>query len=132
MWVVSVPYSVVLGVKQNKKDRVFYLNLNQYRNANHFTLNDAKKEFARIVKPKLINVPSLVQIRMSFILYPKTQQLCDVSNICCIVDKFFSDCLVTENKIPDDNYNHVKMNAYGFGGIDKTNPRVDVIIESVA
>lgn len=127
MWVVSAPTKVLTNRKTP-----FSLNLNVYRNAHHHLLDDAKKDFADIVKPRLRDIPSLVQIRMSFLLYPKTRQPCDVSNICSIVDKFFSDCLVSEKKIPDDNYNHVVMNAYGFGGIDKDNPRVDVVIESVA
>lgn len=127
MWVVSVPVKVMIT-----KNKAFYLNLNQYRNAHHHTLDKAKKEFAEIVKPKLSSLPSLTRIRMSYILYPRTLQLCDVSNICSIVDKFFSDCLTTEHIIPDDNYNHVIMVAYGFGEVDKKNPRVEVIIESVA
>ena len=127
MWVVSVPISVMVT-----KKKAFSLNLNQYRNANHFTLDKAKKEFADQVKSKLDNIPSLDKIRISYILYPKSQQLCDVSNICSIVDKFFSDCLTTKGIIPDDNYNHVKMVAYGFGEVDKLNPRCEVIIESIA
>lgn len=126
MWVVSVPYRVLVNRKT-----AFVLNLNQYRNAHYHLLDDAKKDFAKIVKPKLVNIPKLEEVRMSYILFPRTKQLLDVANVCSIVDKFFSDCLVAEQILPDDNYNHVKMVAYGFGGIDKDNPRVDVIIERV-
>ena len=127
MWVVSAPVRVL----KNRKTK-FNLNLNAYRNAHHHLLDDAKKDFAEIMKPRLIGIPSLVQIRMSYLLYTKTNQLCDVANVCSIVDKFFSDSLVKEGIIPDDNRNYVKMVAYGFGEVDKLNPRVDVIIESVA
>lgn len=129
MWVVSTPLQVLCHRKS-----AFTLNLNQYRNAHYHLLDDAKKDFAKVVNPRIkaAGLPSLVRIRMSFLLYPRTKQLCDVSNICCIVDKFFSDCLVAEGIIPDDNYKHVGPNAYGFGEVDKTNPRVDVIIESLA
>lgn len=127
MWVIEAPIRVL-----TKRKKAFSLNLNAYRNAHHHLLDDAKKDFAEIVKPRLKDLPSLVHIRMSFILYPKTEQLSDVSNICSIVDKFFSDCLTAEKKIPDDNRNHVVMVAYGFGAVDKQNPRVDVIIEPVA
>ena len=129
MWTVSAPVQV-LCTKKTK----FNLNLNQYRNAHHYLLNDAKRDFAEIVKPRLraAGIPPLVQIRMSFILYTRTATLCDVSNVCSIVDKFFSDCLTAEQIIPDDNRNHVLMVAYGFGGIDRVDPRVDVIIEDMA
>lgn len=126
MWVVSTPLKVLINRKTP-----FTINLNQYRNAHHHLLDDAKKDFAEIVKPRLIDIPKLDQIRMSYILYPRTKILCDVANVCSITDKFFSDCLTAEGKIPDDNYNHVIMVAFGFGEIDKLNPRVDVIIESL-
>lgn len=127
MWVVSVPISVPIS-----KNTKFSLNLNQYRNAHHHTLNTAKVNFHEIVKKRLVGIPKLDKIRISYILYVKTRQLCDVANITSIVDKFFSDCLTAEGIIPDDNYNHVIMTASGFGGIDKDDPRVDVVIESVA
>ena len=127
MWVIKAPLKVLTSRKKS-----FTLNLNQYRNAHHHLLDDAKKDFAEIMKPRLKGLPSLAHIRISYILCPRTAQLCDVSNICSVVDKFFSDCLTNEGKIPDDNYNHVIMVAYGFGGIDKHDPRVDIVIESVA
>lgn len=127
MWTIVVPTSVM--VTQKKK---FYLNLNGYRNAHHHTLDKAKKTFAEIVKPRLVDLPSLAQIRISYWLFTGTEQRCDVANVCSIVDKFFSDCLTAEGKIPDDNYDFVPVVAYGWGGVEKGNPRVEVVIESLA
>lgn len=126
MWVVSVPIFVMVS-----KKRRFWLNLNQYRNAHHHTLDKAKKEFKHAVEPKLSLVPFSEKIRMSFLLYAPNNQRRDVSNVCSVVDKFFSDCLVEAGKLPDDNKDHLPMVAYGWGGIDRFDPRVDVVIERI-
>lgn len=128
MYIVSVPYWVMLG---KKKPKPFYLNLNTYRNAHFQTLNKAKEAFHDICKDRLANLPVLLQVALTYTLYTKTNQLCDTANICCIVDKFFCDSLVEYGKIPDDNYQIVKGVDFRFGGVDKSNPRVEVSIEPV-
>ena len=127
MWTILAPVSV--QVSKNKK---FILNLNQYRNAHHHTLDKAKKEFAEIVKPRLVDLPVFDKIRISYYLFAGTAQKCDVANVCSIVDKFFSDCLTATGRIPDDNYDHLTMVAYGWGGVDRGNARVEAIIERLA
>lgn len=126
MFKVSVPISV--PVSKNKK---FYLNLNQYRNAHHHTLAKAKVNYHEIVEPLLAHLPRFHRIELHYTLFTGTNQLCDVSNICTIVDKFFSDSLVTCGKIEDDNRQFVPSVRYCYGGVDKFNPRVEVTIEPV-
>lgn len=127
MWEVSVPITV-----QVSKHKRWSLNLNQYRNTHHQTLAKAKIKFAAIVHPLLIGIPYITKARISYILYPGTAAECDVANVCSIVDKFFSDVLVSAGKLPDDNYKFLVATAYGFGEIDRINPRVDVIIEALS
>lgn len=124
MWVIPSPIRVPVTLKKD-----FILNLNHYRNAHQFTLHKAKVTYEEMVTPLVVHLPKLDKVRMSYLLFPKSRQLCDVSNFCSIVDKFFSDTLVSAGILPDDNYEHVIMVAYGFGGIDRDNPRVDVVIE---
>jgi hypothetical protein len=124
MWVVSVPTSVMVS-----KRKRWWLNLNHYRNAHHQTLDKAKKEFTDIVLPRLVDIPHLAQAQLSYILYGPSEQLCDVANVCSIVDKFFSDCMVKAERLTDDNRKYLPQVAYGWGGVDRDNPRVDVIIE---
>jgi hypothetical protein len=123
MYVISVPISVPVSKKKR-----FYLNLNQYRNAHHFTLSKAKTNYHEIVAPSLRHLPKFGCINLVYTLYTGTEQLCDTSNICSIVDKFFSDVLVTEEKIVDDNRKIVLSAHYRWGGVDKHNPRVEVTI----
>lgn len=126
MYVISVPISVPVSKKKR-----FYLNLNQYRNAHHFTLSKAKNVFHDIVKPLLGSLPRMEKIELTYTLYVGNLQLCDTSNICCIVDKFFSDVLVSSDIIEDDNYTIVLSADYRYGGLDKSNPRVEVAIKPV-
>ena len=125
MWTISLPLRVAVS-----KNKEFALNLNQYRNAHFHVLNKAKSEFTDIAL-KLIQeagIPTLAQVTLEYIVYPGTRQLCDVNNSCTVVDKFFSDTLVEAKIISDDNYKFVPESRFRFGGIDRENPRVDVVV----
>ena len=115
-----------IGIKIGRKN--FALNLNFYRNAHYQTLNKMKVEFSKVIEPELMKLPSFKSIDLIYTLYPKTKRLCDVSNVCSIVDKFFCDALVNIGKLPDDNYQYIKNIKYTFGNVDKDNPRVTVNI----
>lgn len=119
--------NVPLCVPVTKKKK-FYLNLNQYRNAHHFTLSKAKINFHDIVAPLLKGLPKFKTIHLIFTHFPGSEQLSDTSNVCSIVDKFFSDVLVSCEKIEDDNRNIVLSALYRYGGVDRTNPRCEVSI----
>jgi hypothetical protein len=112
------------------KKKKFYLNLNQYRNTHFTVLNNAKIAFSNIVIKRVQALPSYDVIKLTYTLFPKTRALCDVANVCSIVDKFFSDVMTHCGRIQDDNYLFLPEVTYRFGEIDKENPRVEVLIES--
>lgn len=123
---LSLPTTVRLSRKTK-----FALNLNQYRNTHFSILNNAKIAFKKAIEKLVKGLPQLTNVNLTYTLYPRTRQRCDVANVCSIVDKFFSDALVEFGILPDDNYDHLPKVVYQFGSIDKTNPRVDVLIESL-
>ena len=125
MWTIQLPLRVPVS-----KSKVFYLNLNQYRNAHFQVLDKAKKAFDREVRPRLAGIPKLTKLTLEYILYPGTAQLCDTNNILSIEDKFFSDSLVNAGVLEDDNYKFIADSKFRFGHIDRENPRVDVIVRS--
>lgn len=139
MWTIDLPLHIPCNdqskpVKHRAgyKPPLFPLNLNQYRNAHFQVLNHAKVNF-EILARKLIGkhrVPKLSQVALEYVLYPGTTQICDVNNICSIVDKFFSDSLVKCAVLEDDNYKFITDSRFRFGHIDRENPRVTVIIRS--
>lgn len=125
MWTITLPLRVPISKKSD-----FILNLNEYRNSHFLVLNKAKVTFGEMVRPLLKDLPTMEQCSLEYTLFPATRRKCDVSNICSIVDKFFSDTLVDAGKITDDNYEIVLGAQYLFGCVDKGNPRVDVTIRS--
>jgi hypothetical protein len=127
VYTISVPLSVPV----TKKGRHWHLNLNQYRNTHFQTLNKAKVAFHDIVAPRLKALPRMSAVRLVYTLFPRNNQLCDTNNICSIVDKFFSDTLVSCGIIEDDNFRIVVGSAFEYGEIDKSDPRVEVTIEPV-
>lgn len=126
MWTVELP--LIVPVSKSSK---FSLNLNEYRNAHYQTLNKAKVVFKEMVTPLLKDLPKMQQVTLQYTLFPGSARLCDVSNICSVVDKFFSDALVENGHIDDDNYTVVTDVRYKAGSIDRANPRVEVLIEPI-
>lgn len=124
MWTIHLPLRV-----QVSKKSAFLLNLNQYRNTHFLVLNKAKVIFEEVVRPHLKVLPKLGKCRLTYTLYPATKRLSDVSNICSIVDKFFSDTLTSNGYIEDDNYTVIPEVHYLFGSVDPDNPRVECLIE---
>ncbi len=122
-WQVHLPIKVKLAAKN-----YFYLNLNQYRNAHYHTLNKAKTLFTESVLPLLKDIPPLIKCSLQYTYYAPSKRDVDVSNVCSIVDKFFSDTFVEAGKLIDDNYKYLDEVTYLFGGVDPQNPRVTVTI----
>jgi len=124
--IISSPLSVPISKNKN-----FTLNLNKYRNAHYQILNSAKVNYKAVMYDQIMRLPEMEQIHISYILYPKTKALCDISNICSIHRKFFEDALTELGKIPDDNYKHIIGSSESFSNVDKDNPRVDICISTI-
>lgn len=122
-------YSVVLPLTVDlSKKKSVHLNLNWYRNAHFFMLNESKVLFKDKVWDQLRTLPFFTQVKLEYVIYPKTRRLFDISNVGSIVDKYFCDAMTEAERWEDDNYNVVKQVTYRLGHVDKKNPRVEVII----
>lgn len=108
-----------------------YLNLNWYRNAHFFLLNESKILFKDLIWNQIKELPYFTQVKLEYVIYPKTKRLFDISNVGSIVDKYFCDAMTEADKWEDDNYTVVKEVTYKLGTVDKDNPRVEVFITSV-
>lgn len=125
---ITLPLKVVLP-RKTIKDKSVYINLNTYRNLQHFTSNDVKKIFSGNLKDTLEGVVLHTPIKIIYTYFANSNRKSDLSNMCSILDKFFCDALTTYGCIPDDNYEYVPHVEYIYGGVDKGNGRVVVIIE---
>lgn len=90
-----------------------------------------KKNYKTEMAAQIVKLPVFTKISVNYVLYPKTKRLCDISNVCCIVDKFFMDTLVDMGKLKDDNYLLVPTVSYAIGSVDKDNPRCEIFITEI-
>ena len=133
---ISLPLTVTLP-RKTKDDRVFILNLNNYRNTHHMTLNPAKLAYKGIVGEVLEALPADQKdlgkgpFQFTYTIYPGSARAFDLGNVCSIVQKFTDDALTEYGIINDDNYKIVRRVCYEFGGIDKVNPRAELEIVTI-
>lgn len=122
----SVPIMLEVGVNTKKK---YYLNLNGYRNW-QFQLNNQLKKLFKITVADDIRKLSRVDgvCKVTYTIYYPTKRAFDIDNIGSVITKFTHDALVEFEILEDDNYNFVNEIVYKFGGVDKDNPRCDVVI----
>ena len=117
-----------LRVIQSKKKK-FTLNLNIYRNTHYQTLNKAKIEYKKAMKAQIELLPEFKVVWIAYQLYVPNKRRMDIDNVIAVHQKFFQDALVEFGKIPDDSYDYITKSIQLFGGIDPTNPRVDITIQ---
>jgi len=112
-------------------DKPYTLNFNVYRNTMHMVLAEAKRLYGDHMFEAISCLPDLSKVAVRYTLYPASNRLTDISNVCVVHDKFFMDCLVKQGKLTDDNYNYCVEIGYKFGNVDKVKPRVEIEIYEV-
>ena len=118
----------VMLPRKTKKDKKIYLNLNVYRNLHFIVNNQAKEIYNEIMKEQLSYLKFRKPINLEFVLYKSANRKTDRSNFLSIVEKFFCDALVNHKCIEDDNDDYIDSSYYRSGGIDRKNPRAEIII----
>ena len=122
----NAPMYIELGKKKPKK---IPMNMNWYRNA-HFRTNAAvKKLFKEQLRLDFYQITAPVKITYTF--YYQSNRRQDIGNSLAVVSKFTEDALVDFGVLKDDDYNNVVKVVGIFGGIDKDNPRCEVVVEEV-
>lgn len=119
-----------LKVKQSK-EKMFILNLNNYRNAHYMTLNKVKINYKEAMREQIQQLPVYNKVMIHYELYPKTRRITDIGNVVSIHKKFFEDALVELGRIPNDSFDHVIGSSESFGCVDGTDPRVEIYITEV-
>jgi hypothetical protein len=121
------PISVILP-RKTKPNRKIMLNLNNYRNWCFPIAFQAKQAYTEALKLSLRGLKLKKGIDLRFVLYKPSNRKSDRSNVLSIVEKFFCDSLVHYKCIPDDSDEFIKSTHYETGGVDKSYPRVEIII----
>lgn len=120
------PLEVVVGKKK------YHLNLNTYRNIHYRVNNFCKIAYKKIMREQLVKVKKKPSppVSITYTLYTGTNRVCDLGNVCCVIEKYFEDAMTEYGILDDDNYKFINNVKYIFGGIDKENPRCIIEIES--
>jgi len=127
---ISMPLYIDLP-RKTKKDKRCYINMNQYRNLHYLINNQLKKAYKEIARPKLEGIVFDNPVELTFVLWKKDKRKGDRANPLSIHEKFFCDALTECGSIPDDNDQFIHATHYYTGGIDKENPRVEIIVKEV-
>lgn len=131
---IRLPLRVVLPRKRTV-DKRLALNLNVFRNTHYHVLDDAKKILKEIVQAELsaLDIERLSALQpplcFTYTMFPGTARKTDLGNVLPIVQKFCDDALVELGVIEDDNYEVLQKVVYGFGGLDRKDPRVELEID---
>ncbi len=134
---IILPLSVVLP-RKTKKDKVFALNLNIYRNTHHMILSQAKNAWKKIVSdstPVVLDekigafAGDNTKYHFIYTVFPGSNRKFDLANVLPIVQKFTDDALIELGVISDDSYKIIPAIDYRFGKIDKQNPRIELEIK---
>ena len=118
--------------RQTKPTKKIWLTMNNYRNWHYQTANNAKIKFKESVALQIKSLPNLTQswgqIELKYIMFEPDRRSRDLMNYVSVIDKFFQDALVEMGKLEDDNLSFVPSISSTVGSIDKTNPRMEVVI----
>ena len=76
------------------------------------------KDFDRFTEP----------VSLTYTYYARSNRRLDISNPCSIIDKFTCDALVKAEILEDDSFKQIKEVVYKFGGVEKDNPRCELVI----
>lgn len=123
-------FSVPLRIKVSK-NKYFVLNLNQYRNAHHRILSNAKRNYTDMILAMDLPYERFEKARVHYKIYPGSKRKFDGMNVVSIIDKFVCDAIVKRGILPDDNIDHLVGVTWEVAPIDRDNPRAEVIITEV-
>ena len=117
-----------LEVHYSKKKK-FILNLNNYRNAHYRVLSISKSLYSDNLVPRLKDFDRFTEpVSLTYTYYARSNRRLDISNPCSIIDKFACDALVKAEILEDDSFKQIKEVVYKFGGVEKDNPRCELVI----
>lgn len=127
---VTAPFAVYLPRKTTKDKRV-PINLNWYRNAQHFESNQVKKQYMETVKSQLNGLQLDTPVEVTYQVFKPTRRRLDKMNVASITSKFLLDAMSDLGVWEDDNDDFVKTEIILPTIHDKGNERVEVIFKTV-
>jgi|TARA_R100001460_G_scaffold21070_1_gene43194 hypothetical protein len=101
--------------------------LNNYRNWHYQVSNDIKRRFKSEVFDKL-DFKIEGKVKIEYFYFAPDKRTRDLMNVISVIDKFFQDAMVDRGCIESDDLSTVVEVNSCYMGIDKQDPRLDVMI----
>lgn len=117
--------------RKTKKDRRIALNMNVYRNLHHSVNGQAKKLYLELVREQLEGLHIQTPVEITYKVFKPTKRILDKMNVVSVVSKFLLDAITELGCWEDDNDNFVKTETILPTEIDRSNPRVEVLIKEI-
>lgn len=111
----------------NRSNRRKWLTLNNYRNWHYQVSNDIKRRFKSEVFDKL-DFKIKGKVKIEYFYFAPDKRTRDLMNVISVIDKFFQDAMVDRGCIESDDLSTVVEVNSCYMGIDKEDPRLDVMI----
>ena len=90
-----------------------------------------KKKYEELAWSKIHKLRFHKKITLEFVLWKADLRKGDRSNVCCMHEKYFCDALTKSGCIIDDNDQYIEWTKFRTGGVDRANPRIDIIIREI-
>jgi Holliday junction resolvase RusA-like endonuclease len=127
---VVAPFAIYLPRKTTKDKRI-PINLNWFRNAQHFESNSAKKQYLELVRTQLEGKQLETPVEVSYQVFKPTKRRLDKMNVASITSKFLLDAMSDLGVWEDDNDDFVKTETILPTVHDKGNERVVVRFKTI-
>ena len=111
----------------NRSNRRKWLTLNNYRNWHYQVSNDIKRRFKSEVFDKL-DFKIKGRVKIEYFYFAPDKRTRDLMNVISVIDKFFQDAMVDRGCIESDDLSTVVEVNSCYMGIDKEDPRLDVML----
>ncbi len=111
---------------KTKKPKVWLIGLNNYRNWHYMLSNQVKLHVHSLVKKQVGRKKIKTPATFHYKIYAKRRGT-DGPNIRSVMEKFISDGLVECGAMENDSIEHITEDTSKYF-IDKTNPRIEVVI----
>lgn len=115
--------------KKTKKDERYWLNLNKYRNTQHFKLNAVKSLFHEYAAPQMKPLePFSRPVMIHYDIHFHSNGRADTGNYSSVVSKFFEDALVEHGLIEDDTKDDILFTSYAPCGVVPKTGKVRIMV----
>lgn len=112
---------------KTKKDKVWLVGDNAYRNWHYFLKNEVKKHYHALISEQVQGSAVSGQYKLAIDIYLKNSNS-DASNVASRIEKFTLDALQEQSIVVNDNSKYHIGSTWEFKGIDKTSPRAEVTL----